>query len=96
MLVVATRNLVVGDCHALTQEGEVVKVGPEKQPLSVRAMLGDDSHAESWRRVLGHLETSTATDWLGTASPNGPPHIRPVLAVWACPTPTDAVHVGFI
>ncbi|MGH2699619.1 MAG: pyridoxamine 5'-phosphate oxidase family protein [Actinomycetota bacterium] len=78
----ATRNLIVGVSHPLAQGDEVVKVEPEKQPLSGRAMLGDDSHAESWRRVLGHLETSTATYWLATASPNGTPHIRPVLAVW--------------
>jgi len=45
-------------------------------------MLGDDSHAESWRRVLEHLATSTATYWLATTTANGTPHVRPVLAVW--------------
>ena len=58
-----------------------MKVDPEKQPVSVQAMIGEDSHAESWRRVLGHLETSTATYWLAT-SPDGTPQVRPVLAVW--------------
>lgn len=57
-------------------------MGAERQPLHVEAMLGDESHAESWRRVLGHLETSTATYWLATATPNGTPQVRPVLAVW--------------
>lgn len=75
----------MGDRHALAQEDqedEVVKVGPERQPLHVQAMLGDESHAESWHRVLGHLETSTATYWLATANRDGTPQVRPVLAVW--------------
>ena len=72
----------MGDSRALAQEDGVVKVEPGKQPLSAQAMLGDDSHAESWRRVLEHLATSTATYWLATAGANGTPHVRPVLAVW--------------
>ena len=35
---------------------------PARQPLSVQVMLSDDSHAESWRRVLEHLKTSTCDD----------------------------------
>src|SRR5215204_6353070 len=72
----------MGDSRALAQENGVVKVEPGKRPLSVQAMLGDDSHAESWRRVLEHLATSTATYWLATTTANGTPHVRPVLAVW--------------
>ena len=73
---------MVGDSHALAQDDEVVTVEPERQPLSVQAMLRDDSHAESWRRVLEHLKTSTAIYWLATGGAHGTPHVRPVLAVW--------------
>jgi hypothetical protein len=62
-----SENLCGGHNHALAQDDdEVVTVEPERQPLSVQAMLRDDSHAESWRRVLEHLKTSTATYWLAT------------------------------
>jgi hypothetical protein len=55
---------VVGDSHALAQDDEVVTVEPERQPLSVQAMLRDDSHAESWRRVLEHLKRRRlSTGW---------------------------------
>jgi hypothetical protein len=62
---------VVRDSHALVQDDEVVTVEPERQPLSVQAMLRDDSHAESWRRVLEHLKTSTAIYWLATGGAHG-------------------------
>ena len=63
-LLLVARILVVGDSHALAQDDEVVTVEPERQPLSVQAMLRDDSHAESWRRVLEHLKRRRlSTGW---------------------------------
>jgi hypothetical protein len=50
-------------------------VEPARQPLSVQVMLRDDSHAESWRRVLEHFKTSTATYWLVTCGAHGTPHV---------------------
>jgi hypothetical protein len=50
-------------------------VEPARQPLSVQVMLKDDSPAESWRRVLEHLKTSTATYWLVTCGGHGTPHV---------------------
>ena len=46
---------------------------PARQPLSVQVMLRDDSHAESWRRLLEHVKTSTATYWLVTCGAHGTP-----------------------
>ena len=54
---------------------------PARQLLSVQVMLRDDSHAESWRRVLEHLKTSTATYWLATCGAHGTPHGYDLLVV---------------
>ena len=36
----------------------------------------------TWAKARGYLQESTATYWLATVRPNGPPHVMPVLAVW--------------
>ena len=53
---------------------------PARQPLSVQVMLRDDSHAESWRRVLEHLKTSTATYWLVTCGAHGMHHVAATIS----------------
>ena len=54
----------------------------DKQPSSAHSMLGDAIPPARWQTVHGHLMESQATYWLATVSPDGRPHIRPILAVW--------------
>jgi hypothetical protein len=45
-------------------------------------MLGDAALPARWQAARELLEESAATYWLTTVSPDGRPHIRPILAVW--------------
>lgn len=63
--------------------------------LSVQVMLRDDSHAESWRRVLEHLKTSRATYWLVTGGAHGTPHVATTFSSRALATvPLDVHRTG--
>ena len=53
-----------------------------KQPVSAHPLVGESTLPEQWSRAGEHLTGSPATYWLATVSPDGRPHVRPVLAVW--------------
>jgi nitroimidazol reductase NimA-like FMN-containing flavoprotein (pyridoxamine 5'-phosphate oxidase superfamily) len=54
----------------------------KNQPLAQHPLLGDAAMPSRWSEAREHLEGTSATYWLATVSPDGRPHVRPILAVW--------------
>src|SRR5918994_2888432 len=51
----------------------------DNQPVFTHAMLDDAATPAQWQSAIEHL---AASYWLATVSPEGRPHVRPILAVW--------------
>jgi nitroimidazol reductase NimA-like FMN-containing flavoprotein (pyridoxamine 5'-phosphate oxidase superfamily) len=55
----------------------------ERTLVSADPMTVGTTTTSPWARAHEILEAVPATYWLATVRPDGAPHVRPVLAVWA-------------
>lgn len=54
----------------------------DKEPVAEQPLGADDATPIPWAEARGRLEQADGY-WLATARPDGRPHVRPILAVWA-------------
>jgi uncharacterized pyridoxamine 5'-phosphate oxidase family protein len=59
----------------------------DNTPTAARLINPSDASPISWDQAAQQL-VEARTFWLATACPDGRPHVRPILAVWA----DDALH----
>jgi hypothetical protein len=53
----------------------------EREPTLARLLTAEDTTTISWAEARQRL-SETQYYWLATIGPDGPPHVRPVLAIW--------------